>query len=385
MNKFEVTCPSCGNHFEPIDISSRVESELKIKENQIRLSAIKVAEDKFKLELLDKDNELKEKNQALLVSQKAELDLRQKSRLFEEEKRQFELKVQRTVEELVSKEKELFLSKASEEYNLKLSKKEEEYRLKELEKDKQIKDIKIQLDAANRSAAQGSQQTQGEAIEEDFERQLKLRYPIDTFEAVPKGIEGADLIQRVRSPLGQTVGTILWEFKNTKAFSQEWVQKLNRDRRSISADISILVTKTLPKDSDPINIMDDVFVVSFGIAIPFVATIRQSIQELSFARNASHGQDEKMKLIYSYITGPSFKQKIMSIVDAYKALKDQTESEKKYFKKMWAAREKMLDHVIESSAGLYGDIEGIAGSVLPSIPQLELPTIETHFLEGDDL
>jgi hypothetical protein len=39
---------------------------------------------------------------------------------------------------------------------------------------------------------------------------------------------------------------------------------------------------------------------------------------------------------------------------------------------MWAAREKLLEQVIDSAASMYGDIEGIAGSAAPHIEGLTL-------------
>jgi hypothetical protein len=44
-----------------------------------------------------------------------------------------------------------------------------------------------------------------------------------------------------------TVGIIAWESKNTKAWSESWVDKLKEDRLRVNADISILVTAVLPK------------------------------------------------------------------------------------------------------------------------------------------
>jgi hypothetical protein len=43
--------------------------------------------------------------------------------------------------------------------------------------------------------------------------------------------------------------------------------------------------------------------------------------------------------------------------------------------RIWAKREEQLKSVIDSSAGLYGDLQGIAGRALPEIESLGLLTI----------
>lgn len=406
VNKLTVTCPDCGSNFEPADayrhlvqtevdvelkksreklleqekaiksrqadlelkqkdFDGRVEAELKTKLQAVQEKANKEAKQELSLEMQDLKNQLLEKQKALSTSQTSELELRKAVREVEEKEKNLELEIQRRAQDQVDKEKTSILSGLEQDFNLKL-----------LEKEKQIKDMQSKLEDAKRASLQGSQQNQGEAIEEDIENQLKLKYPTDTFDPVPKGVEGADLIQSVRNSVGEVVGKIVFEVKNTKSYSAEWVQKLSKDQRTLGADAAILVTKTMPKDSPPIFMVDGVFVVSLSIVVPFVSIVRRSIEDLSFARAVTQGQDEKMKLVYSYLTGPAFKQKIMSIVQAFELMKDQHESEKKYFKKMWSAREKMLDQVIDSAAGMYGDIEGIAGRVLPAIEAFDLPAIE---------
>jgi hypothetical protein len=43
---------------------------------------------------------------------------------------------------------------------------------------------------------------------------------------------------------------------------------------------------------------------------------------------------------------------------------------------MWAKREAQLRAVLDSSAGLYGDLQGIAGKTMPEIESLTLLVIE---------
>jgi hypothetical protein len=90
---------------------------------------------------------------------------------------------------------------------------------------KQIEDLK-------RRAEQGSQQLQGEVLELELEAMLRSRFPRDAIEPVPKGEFGGDVLHRVVGSQNQVCGTILWELKRTKNFSDAWLAKLREDQRS---------------------------------------------------------------------------------------------------------------------------------------------------------
>ena len=68
---------------------------------------------------------------------------------------------------------------------------------------------KVQLESAQREAADlkrklesGAAQFQGEGLEVSLEALLRAAFPLDEIVPVPKGMNGADLLQRVRAPSG---------------------------------------------------------------------------------------------------------------------------------------------------------------------------------------
>jgi hypothetical protein len=61
------------------------------------------------------------------------------------------------------------------------------------------------------------------------------------------------------------------------------------------------------------------------------------------------------------------------------------DKERKAMVRMWAKREAQIRGVIESTAGMYGDLEGIAGKALEEIQGLGLPLLESHTVEDDTL
>mgnify|MGYP003345225537 CR=1 FL=1 len=69
-----------------------------------------------------------------------------------------------------------------------------------------------------------------------------------------------------------------------------------------------------------------------------------------------------------------FKQKIEGIVEAFTAMQDQVNRERRAMEKNWKEREKQIERVIKNTVGLYGDMQGIIGGQIPHIPALELGT-----------
>jgi len=85
----------------------------------------------------------------------------------------------------------------------------------------------------------------------------------------------------------------------------------------------------------------------------------------------------KMQLLYNYLSGPEFRQRVEGIVESFVAMKEDLDAEKRALENIWAKREKQIQQVIESTAGMYGDFQGIIGGSLPQIKILELPAGES--------
>jgi hypothetical protein len=253
-----------------------------------------------------------------------------------------------------------------------LKKVAEEHRLKDLEKDKVINDLRVSLEDMKRKAEQGSMETQGEVLEQDFEAQLRGFFVHDEIQPVPKGIRGADLVQTVRTPIGAECGVLLWETKNTKAWSSGWIPKLKDDMIEVRASVAILVSVVLPDGINRFGQVDGVWVSDPLCAIPLAAALREQLMAVNRERTASTGKSEKMEALYQYLAGVEFKQKIEGIVEAFTSMQDQLNKERRAMERHWKQREKEIERVIKNTVGLYGDMQGIIGGQIPVIPALEL-------------
>jgi len=406
MEQGMITCPNCGHEFEMSDalagrirehlkaelqqdvsrreaalkkktdalkaqeaqiskkseaLDAEIEARLKERLSEAEKKASQKLEGKYADRLKELQGAIEEKDAAIKSFRDQELELRKRQRKLEEERASLELEVARKLDA----EREKIRQEASK-------KTAEEHRLKDLEKDKLIRDLQTSLADMKRKAEQGSMETQGEVLEQDFEAQLKAFFVHDDIQPVPKGIRGADLVQTVRTPMGAACGVLLWETKNTKAWSSAWIPKLKDDMIETRASIAILVSVVLPEGISRFGQVDGVWVSDPLCAIPLAAALREQLTAISRERTASIGKSEKMEALYQYLAGVEFKQKIEGIVEAFTSMQDQLSRERRAMEKHWKQREKEIERVIKNTVGLYGDMQGIIGGQIPAIPALEL-------------
>jgi len=244
-------------------------------------------------------------------------------------------------------------------------------KLKVLEKEEQLAGMTRQIEDLKQKAEQGSQQLQGEVQELALEAFLHEKFPMDQINPVAKGVQGADVIQYVFNS-SRHVGTIVWESKRTKLWSDGWLQKLKDDQRVEKAEIAVLVTQTLPKGMDTFGFIEGVWVVGFKEAIPVAFMLRQVLIEVAAATQASEGQQTKAEMVYQYLTGSQFKQRIQAIVEGFSAMQADLILERKAITKQWAKRDSQIERVMQATVGMYGDLQGIAGKTLQEIEGLAL-------------
>ena len=303
---------------------------------------------------------LKQRDMKLAEAQKAQAEVTRKQRELEDAKRELEL----TVAKRVQAELDAACDKAKKDA-------EEELKLKVLEKEQTIVSMQRQIEDLKRRAEQGSQQLQGEVQELEVESLLSSRFPRDMIQPVPKGEFGGDVLHRVVGPLGQPCGTILWESKRTKNWSDTWLPKLREDQRTAKAEIAVIISQALPKDVETFDLVDGVWVAHPRVLLPIAITLRNTLIEVASARQASEGQQTKMEMVYQYLTGQRFRQRVQAIVEAFSSMREDLDRERKAITKQWAKREEQIDRVMQATVGMYGDLQGIAGKTLQEIEGLE--------------
>ncbi len=343
------------------DVERLVTEKLTAERARLEVEARKRARQEAATELSALKEAQEEDKKLLEEARRKELAHLKEKRDFEEEKRGFELKVARALEE----ERKAIREKAEKAFI-------EEHRLKDLEKDKMIQDMRGIIKDLKRKSEQGSMQTQGEVMELDLESALKARFPHDEIQPVPKGIRGADIIQKVHTNTGHFCGSIIWELKRTKAWSNEWLTKLKDDQREVKAELAVIATEAMPKETSSFGFINGVWVTGYHLAPNLAEVLRSSLLKLARIKQSTVGREEKMEAIYKYLSGPEFSQKVEAILESFKGMKDELEQEKRAMTRLWAKRDKQIERVIVTTAGMYGDLESIIGAALPPIKTLEL-------------
>jgi hypothetical protein len=316
-------------------------------------------------EIADLNEVLRQRDTKLAEAQQAQAELIRKQRDLDDAKRELDL----TIENRVQAELAAVRDKVKQETEAALT-------LRVREKEEQIASMQRQIEDLKRKAEQGSQQLQGEVQELALEALLRQRFARDLIEPVPKGEFGGDLIQRVIGPAGQVAGSILWEAKRTKNWSDGWLGKLREDQRAAKADIALIVSQALPKGVQTFDYIDGVWVTDPKCAVAVAVALRESLLGLSAARLAGEGQQTKMEKIYRYLTGPRFRHRIEAVVERFAEMQADLDRERKAMTRLWAKREEQIHGVVETMAGLYGDLQGIAGRSLQEIEGLEMPLLD---------
>jgi hypothetical protein len=288
-----------------------------------------------------------------------------KQRELEDAKREVELTVEKKVQENLAAVRDKARLEAEDALKSKVT-----------EKETQIAGMARQIEELRRRADQGSQQLQGEALEIELESLLRSRFPRDLIEPVAKGEFGGDVIHRVLGPGGQTCGTILWESKRTRNWNDAWLAKLRDDQRTAKAEIALIVSTALPKGIETFDLVDNVWITEPKFAIPLAIALRQSLIDVAASRQAQEGQQTKMEMVYAYLTGPRFRHRIDAIVEKFTDMQADLDRERKTMTRLWAKREEQLRGVLDSTAGLYGDLQGIAGRAMQEIESLHVLMIE---------
>ena len=354
-------------------VTSQVAEQLKAERARVIAEESRKAKQASAAELESKARELAElhevlkaRDEKLAQAQQAQAELIKKQRELDDAKRELELTVAKRVQDGLTEVRTLAKKEA-----------EDEQKLKVMEKEQTIAAMQKQIEDLKRRAEQGSQQLQGEVQELELENLLRMKFPFDAIEPVPKGEFGGDVLHRVVGAGGQAGGTILWEFKRTKNWSDPWLVKLRDDQRTAKAEIAVIVSQVLPKGVETFELIEGVWVTHPRAALPVAMILRQSLLEIALARQSSEGQQTKTEMVYQYLTGPRFRQRVEAIVEAFSTMQEDLDKERKAIMKQWAKREEQIERVMTATVGMYGDLQGIAGRSLQEIEGLELTAIDS--------
>ena len=297
----KIKCPFCNEEFTPDDaqkhqieaeVKSSLEEKHKLEIERVRFEteekAKKIAHDESSLKLKDRDNEneeLRNKNKELGNQL---LDLTKSIRELKDQNDRRDLESEKRISEESDRSRE----KGAKEERERIGMEVEEYK-------KKLSDTQKALADAQAKSKQGSQQLQGEVLELDLEEKLRSAFIYDDISPVGKGVEGGDIIEKVRNPAGKVAGTILWETKRAK-WKPSWLAELRENGRKIDATIVVLVSVNLPKEIENFQVIDNVIITTNKYAIALAGILRRDVMKIASAKYAAENKDEKLESLYQY-------------------------------------------------------------------------------------
>jgi hypothetical protein len=236
----------------------------------------------------------------------------------------------------------------------------------------QLGTVQKQLEEASRKATQGSMQNQGAALEATFEDQLSSAFPRDQVRDVPTGVKGADVMLDVFNDVGTSCGLILFETKRTQNWGNDWIGKLREDLHRVNAHVGVIVTQTLPKDIQGCGLKDGIWVTDYPSAMTLIRTLRWGLVQVQLEKKVQEHAEHNAALLYSYVTSPDFRNRVVSIVGAHTSLRNAISTERKAMEKNWKLRETQIDIVEKNIMAMLGSIEGNSGHQLQGVADLEI-------------
>jgi hypothetical protein len=353
---------------EKDDLLEAAEERAQAEVKNAKKAALEEAKRDAKSEVADElralESDLQERSDKLAETQKAQAGLLRRQRELEDAAREMDLTIETRVQESLRVTREAAERETEERLGLRVREKEET-----------IASMQKQIEELRRKAEQGSQQMQGEVLELQLEESLKEAFIHDSIQPVPKGVHGGDVIQKVQTPEGKDCGSIIWESKRTKAWSDGWLSKLRGDQRSAKADIAVILSQALPKGVETFDFIDGVWVISPNLAVPIATMLRQTLMMASSAKMVREGMKTKAELVYEYLTGAQFRQRVEAIVEGFTTMQSDLDKERKAITKQWSKREAQINRVMDATVGMYGDLQGIAGRSVQEIEGLDLKAL----------
>jgi hypothetical protein len=402
-----VKCPHCGGKFSPeeaIGHDIRVQLEKQFEQNLSERSKIleeqikRQEAERYKLQLSALQQESQQKGQRLKNLEEESITLRQREKEISDREERIEIEMkkrlldrERIIREQADKsalekallevrEREVKLNRDRETMELILKKRvqeeaekaREEERMKNAELQKKLDDQGKLINEMKRKSEQGSMQLQGEVQELALEEYLRCTFPRDAVEEIAKGKRGGDCVHVVKDPYDRVCGKILYESKRTKHFSYEWIAKVKEDMRLQQADLGVIVTEALPDGMTRFGEVEGIWICSYLEFKALALLFRFNLSRIGEVLASQENREDKMEMIYGYVTGVEFRQKLEAAFESYREMQEDLLKEKTLIMTQWAKREKRLFKAMENLVCLYGDVRGIAGGAVQEIKSLEM-------------
>jgi len=335
----KIQCPNCKEYFET---DNQLTAEIEAKFRQQSEKALQEERERSAKALNDAQEKLAKETESVVQAKMAE-----KEKKLADEKKKFNDEKKEEQKRILAEAR----AKALEENVVALR-----------EKDIQIKQMQDAVKKLEQRANQGSQQIQGEALEQIVEEDLRAESgKFDIIERIAKGTRGADIIQQVCNNHDKRCGKILWEVKNAK-WTETWIPKLKEDMERESVDISVIVVKELPERFGEIRNIEAsrIFAIKPNMVRFVSAILRKQLIDFYEQSTSMKFASEQVQSLYDYLKSNGFGMRFKKMGEQYMELKRLHDEDKMATEKRWAKYDKSLEIMMKNMLAFSGEINAIS-------------------------
>ena len=380
MDNITITCPHCSSEFNGADQLSLHFKQVEMKDKLLNEQTSKIiqleeAKSLDKREIEELLQKLKGSKQLVKKELKEEFDESLKQ-AFDKGFKSAELNIKlikKEAKEAAKEEIEADIKKASEKayqngmlaaeqmlgdkQEIEVTKLKTQLAAERIDKERMRKHIEELSDKSN----QRNNELQGEAQEIVLEDMLKDKFPNDEVSEIKRGASGHDCTLIINNRNTEGLAKIAFESKNTKHFSEEWVEKLHKTLMEKKIPYGVIASKALPKDFKHIEWRYESIVI-----IPFkesaVIATGQMLRALCVReyeiRKVSMLDDSEKGQLYKRLLSSEMRMQVTSLMRSYLSTQDIIDDDERISAKSIVKRQANLNEQKTKLLKIFGAISG---------------------------
>ena len=380
MSSINITCPECQAEFDAAEQLDKHFQEFKLKEKELEQQKSEILQlQKDKSSNQEEIQELmqKLKNSAVLVKKDMEAEIESsKKEAFQKGFDSVQLNIkalQKEAKEAAKEEIEVDIKKASnkayqngmlaaeqvlgDKQEIEVTKLKTQLAAERIDKERMRKHIEDLSDKSN----QRNNELQGEAQEVILEDMLKEKFPNDEVSDIKRGASGHDCTLIINDRNTEGLAKIAFESKNTKHFSEEWIEKLHKTLMEKKIPYGVIASKALPKDFKHIEWRYESIVI-----IPFkesaVLATGQMLRALCVReyeiRKVSMLDDSEKGQLYKRVLSPEMRMQVKSLMRSYLSTQDIIDDDERVSAKSIVKRQANHNEQKTKLLKIFGAISG---------------------------
>ena len=163
--------------------------------------------------------------------------------------------------------------------------------------------------------------------------------------------------------------------KRHNDFKQAWIPKFKNDIRERNADIGILITCVMPKGITKPQLIDGIWVTSFGDYAFVVDCMRENMIELSRLKMINENSLDKKSRVYDFVTSKAFARILDELYDRHQGEVASLDYEERLMNKSWGKRRKNLELIRKTTGSFIGAFQAYSGNDISEIKALEIDEV----------